>query len=221
MDFYKELYSQLSTSENSNYENICLISQEPLEKNHITLYCNHSFNYLPLFYEVNNQMKTNWKKMFTIQCPYCRKLTNGVLPYLPEIKDIKIIGVNSPESKCFKTNRCEYVIKSGKNKNNSCKKKCFHKYCKIHLSIVEKMKHKKDISSENNKRCIAKLVSNIQCKYNGKINITNDLHTIMSNESKKELHTKTVIDDTNFNNEIQYYVCGIHKNILHSIKDKI
>ena len=36
----------------SSYDNICLISKEPLHPNHITLVCNHKFNYIPIYKEV-------------------------------------------------------------------------------------------------------------------------------------------------------------------------
>ena len=53
IDFYKEL----NMSSDNNLNNTCLITNEPLGKNKITLPCNHSFNYLPLYKEVCKQKK--------------------------------------------------------------------------------------------------------------------------------------------------------------------
>ena len=56
-EFFKELNEQLNekSDENETNKDICLISMEKLEENHITLPCSHKFNYLPLFHEVKRQ----------------------------------------------------------------------------------------------------------------------------------------------------------------------
>ena len=47
INFYDELYKSIcSPSNNENTDNICLISNEPLIENFVTLDCNHKFNYL-------------------------------------------------------------------------------------------------------------------------------------------------------------------------------
>lgn len=67
LDFFKELKNIRSNHETSssshasvslniqdtpNNNNKCLITDEPLRKDHITLICSHKFNYVPLFKEV-------------------------------------------------------------------------------------------------------------------------------------------------------------------------
>ena len=64
IDFYGELLNSLCEStiesknnrENKNDE-LCLITQQPLEEHFVTLECNHKFNYLPLFKEIKRQKK--------------------------------------------------------------------------------------------------------------------------------------------------------------------
>ena len=42
---------------NTEYDNCCLISKEPLDRNYIKLECNHSFNYMPLYNEIKIMFK--------------------------------------------------------------------------------------------------------------------------------------------------------------------
>ena len=61
IDFYKELLESvcettLDDKKNEKQEeDLCLITQQPLEEHFIVLDCNHKFNYLPLFHEVKRQ----------------------------------------------------------------------------------------------------------------------------------------------------------------------
>ena len=50
IDFYAELYSSLDNKDTQNQldetnNNVCLITDESLEANSVTLLCNHKFNY--------------------------------------------------------------------------------------------------------------------------------------------------------------------------------
>ena len=57
-----------------------------------------------------------------IICPYCREIQINKIPYIPcqGIKSYK--NVNS----CLETKlECTWVYKSGKNKNNTCKRNGF------------------------------------------------------------------------------------------------
>ena len=79
----------------------CLISQQPLTKSHITLPCSHTFNYMPLYRDVFKQKQKNLLEVCTlkinqIKCPYCRVVTEQLLPYLPSECTDKCHGVNSP-----------------------------------------------------------------------------------------------------------------------------
>jgi hypothetical protein len=142
--FYKELSKILNTdatqddglSENTivsdNTSNICLITKEKLEPNHITLSCNHKFNYVPLYNEVvnqknkqNNMYETTKLSANQIKCPYCRVLTNKLLPYIayPSVKLIK--NVNSYITYSYNNNP-DYFLHAPKcsydNTKNPCQK---------------------------------------------------------------------------------------------------
>ena len=53
-NFNKLLMQELSKDSIDNYDNICLISNEPLEE-HITFTCKHKFNYIPIYNEIKKQ----------------------------------------------------------------------------------------------------------------------------------------------------------------------
>ena len=82
-DFYKEISTINNTNINikdtpDNDNNVCLISGENLNDSHISLDCNHKFNYFYIFNEIINQKnnKTKFSKILKInemKCPYCRK----------------------------------------------------------------------------------------------------------------------------------------------------
>lgn len=229
MDFYQELYTQLSSNTEIDEENMCLISHEPLNDTKVELYCKHSFNYIPLFYEVKNQhygynSKSMYHKECAIKCPYCRKITNGVLPYLPTIKDVKLYGVNSPKNKCIKQDKCKYVFKFGKNKGTYCNTLCMNGLCSRH----EKMKHTIHTTTpKDTYSCIAKLKSGLQCKYSGKFDATKEvIHSITKYNSNKEqtailkqnnIETLTILSIDGVKDGETYYVCGVHKNICKKI----
>ena len=115
--------------------NICLITKEKLEPNHITLSCNHKFNYVPLYNEVGNQ-KNKQNNIYEIaklssnqiKCPYCRAITNKLLPYIayPSVKVIK--NVNSYVTTSYNNNP-DYFLYAPKcshatinNTKNPCQK---------------------------------------------------------------------------------------------------
>lgn len=115
--------------------NICLITKEKLEPNHITLSCNHKFNYMPLYNEVVNQ-KNKQNNIYEIaklssnqiKCPYCRAITNKLLPYIayPSVKVIK--NVNSYVTTSYNNNP-DYFLYAPKcshatinNTKNPCQK---------------------------------------------------------------------------------------------------
>jgi len=103
IQFYDELYKSISLStndENYNTDNNCLISNEPLTENFVTLECNHKFNYLPLYKDILNHKKkfnvleSRALKTIELRCPYCKNIQKKLLPYieLPGVKQIH--GVN-------------------------------------------------------------------------------------------------------------------------------
>ena len=135
-----DLFNKLLYEENENENEIyCLISYEKLEDNFITLKCNHSFNYLPLYNEVVYQktkkiLDNSKLKLNEIKCPYCRTITNNLIPYYKyyDVKNIK--GVTYPEHYTMKLHQCEHV----KNNVRCCKFGCITKdgiFCNNHIKI--------------------------------------------------------------------------------------
>jgi len=111
--------------ENKKEDNICLISNTLLEDNYIKLECNHRFNYLPLYYEIVEQktkkILDNYKlRIEQIKCPYCRNVSNFILPYYKyyNIKNIK--GVTSPFKLSVSLYRCEYIDKKNICNEDAC-----------------------------------------------------------------------------------------------------
>ena len=105
-----------SGDNNDEDDDICLISKEKLHPNHITLSCKHKFNYIPIYKEISyqkNKINTSFEitKLLNneIKCPYCRQITNKLLPYIPypSVKQIKY--VNSPHDMCMSATKCQHV----------------------------------------------------------------------------------------------------------------
>ena len=121
-------------SEDLNSDNnICLISNNKLEDNYITLKCNHSFNYIDIYNEVYNQkvckiLDNKFLKLYEIKCPYCRRVSNFLLPYYKYYKVKNERGVTNPKEFCLRTQTCSYIYKNG----NTCK----HDGCLINNTIL-------------------------------------------------------------------------------------
>ena len=109
---------------------VCLITNLPLENNYITLNCKHKFNYISLYNEVvyqktrrlldNARLRVN-----EIKCPYCRTITQKLLPYYKYYGVEQIKGVNYPPILCMVVNRCEYITNKKMKCNSSA---CLTKY---------------------------------------------------------------------------------------------
>jgi hypothetical protein len=153
INFFSELEKELSKKETNSKENICLITREQLESNYITLACNHKFNYLPLYKEICNQKLDNYLEVThlsinQIKCPYCRQITNKLLPFIKH-KDVEYKkGINYPLKYCMKLHSCQWIIKSGKNRNNTCNKCAFVTEHGIYCNLHEKLCKKKKIHKE-------------------------------------------------------------------------
>lgn len=138
-DFYKELnMSKTNKIENEKKEKICMISHDKLTYNSITLPCNHSFNYLPLY----NELIESQKKNKTICCPYCRKVCNKLIPYIPLKSVQKIYGLNSPENQCLPSPKCCKIISCGIKKGSTCDSNGIEyaegTFCKKHIPEIIK-----------------------------------------------------------------------------------
>ena len=143
IDFFSELNKELS---NSNQNEICLLTHQLLEENHITLQCNHKFNYIPLYYEVCNQKKDNYLEtthllINQIKCPYCRNITNKLLPYIEHKDVVYKRGVNCPLKYCMALYSCQWM-KYGRNKcqvlcNKGAFKSEYGTYCSHHFNLCK------------------------------------------------------------------------------------
>ena len=98
----------------SDDNNVCLITNEPLNSFHVCLQCGHKFNYEPLYQEVLRQKGRmgihNYHEKIDvnqIKCPYCRTMTNKLLPFIGQHPVIKrLSGVNSPSHMCMPGVKC-------------------------------------------------------------------------------------------------------------------
>lgn len=134
--------------------NKCLITYENLDENFIKLPCGHKFNYVPLYKEIINQKK-NSSKIFEvnklekhqIKCPYCRNISNNLLPFIP-LKGVSLInGVNYPYKYCMPSNyNCRWKFLTGKNKGKICNGPAYTLnnlcFCKNHHKITSLNKQK-------------------------------------------------------------------------------
>ena len=156
IDFFNELKKEEydTTSSNKN----CLITQTNLTDNFITLDCNHTFNYIPLYNEVVkqksrlNSFETTHLKLNEIKCPYCRTINKQLLPFI-DISGINMIkGINCPKKLCMKLHSCEWIFKTGKNKNTCCNKSAIKinsgTYCEKHCNVFTK-KNKLPVDNYN------------------------------------------------------------------------
>ena len=57
LDFYNEINinDEDNHDNNLNYDNICLITNEPLIDKFVTMECGHKFNYIPLYNDLFKQ----------------------------------------------------------------------------------------------------------------------------------------------------------------------
>ena len=118
IDFYEELYKSLDIEETNEKteedNNLCLITNQPLIDNFVTLNCKHKFNYIPLFLDIkNHKQKFNGMEgsssrlaINEIRCPYCRTKQDGVLPYYEDLGLEQILGVNWFDIKYCNSNSC-------------------------------------------------------------------------------------------------------------------
>jgi hypothetical protein len=107
IDFYREININDERNDNLNYDDICLITNEPLIDKFVTMECGHKFNYIPLYNDLfkqkycTNMMEEYRLKINEIRCPYCRSISTQLIPFYENfciIKDLfirKIIGVNN------------------------------------------------------------------------------------------------------------------------------
>ena len=113
-DFFSELNDQVKEKGQEDIS-MCMISHELLTYNSITLSCGHSFNYMPLY----NELCLHNNKQY-IDCPYCRKKADKLIPFIPLPGITKIYGVNYPPKLSMLPPKCCFIIKTGMYKGLPC-----------------------------------------------------------------------------------------------------
>jgi len=217
-DSFQELLLK-SFNENTDYENnnICLITQEKLNDDHISLpNCNHSFNYNPLYEEIckqkvqYNSLETQKLGIWQIKCPYCRNTVQGVLPWRGNC--MKTRYVNWPWEYSFIKNHCKYEFGSGKKKGKMCNKLCEKDYCHNHKKIMDRRKKKqeeKEKEKKENKNNLTKMTVK-QLKTYCKIHKIKKYSTLRKKEILKLINTywfklhsnKQAMESVQFYNQI-------------------
>ncbi len=122
-EMFFNLLNEANFTTDNNNKKICYITNEELNNTSITLPCNHSFNYYPLYQEIVKQKcsirnRLNHLLLWMIECPYCRKVHNGILPYKKITGVRRIKGVNSPKEWGLYTEKCK-----------ECNEPCMHDFC--------------------------------------------------------------------------------------------
>tara|TARA_Y100000591_G_scaffold333321_1_gene375705 strand:+ start:8922 stop:9569 length:648 start_codon:yes stop_codon:yes gene_type:complete len=166
-NFYELLNTELENDDNSNN---CLITNQPLTDNHIELSCGHKFNYMPLFLEVKNQktqkiLDNSKLSINQIKCPYCRSISNNILPYFKYYTRELIRGVNTPKKYSLNLYECQHILKS---KNTTCNNPA----CKTEKGILCN-KHYKDNVSNTHKQIYNKCVTINTDSLNNQHNLDN------------------------------------------------
>lgn len=117
--------TDILTQDRDINEKKCLISDELLEKNYIKLDCQHCFNYIPIYNEVVYQktkriLDNRFLKNNQIKCPYCRTITNNLLPYIKyyDVKNLPGVTCNNG-LQMYGCQQCNYVYKY-KKKQHKC-----------------------------------------------------------------------------------------------------
>jgi len=165
---FNELLQDDNKAVSSNEK--CLISNEDLESNYIKLDCGHKYNYLDLYNEIVYQktkkiLDNNRLKINEMKCPYCRNITNKLLPFYKYYNVNYIRGVNGPTNFTMNLNKCEYIVKNKQTKmKDSCNASaCNTKYgmfCNTHFKYT---KREEDLLNDYNVE---------KYKYLNKMNVT-------------------------------------------------
>ena len=171
IDFYNEINNKKESYLNNNYDDACLITNEPLTDKFVTMECGHKFNYIPLYNDLfkqkyfTNVMEEVKLQVNQIRCPYCRKVTNNLIPFyenfciLNDVYVRKIIGVNYyklGEMLNYLQEKTLWEIE--KQKVNKYKKKQFQMEVKENkLKVKEKLKEDKLKAKENKLKAKEKL----------------------------------------------------------------
>ena len=157
IDFYQEINN---INNDSNQEELCLLTGEKLNDNYIVLNCKHKFNHLPLYNELckqksrYNTLEITRLSINEIKCPYCREITDKILPFIIDDNIELKNGINYPSKYCMQINNCSWIFKNGKNKNNKCNCSSFifnnNNFCLKHHKINNRLNSNfNNFSNEN------------------------------------------------------------------------
>ena len=139
--FLKLLKDTVTIEESEEDTKKCYISDEVLDDTSVTLECNHTFNYVPLYNDIIKQKhsirnKFNHLMTTNIECPYCRQIQSKLLPYKKLEGVRRIRGVNSPKEWCMMANRC--LVCSLPCSSTFCCKGHDLLYNKCHCMVIHK-----------------------------------------------------------------------------------
>ena len=229
IDFFAELNKSTSNNniiidnndnnvihnDNDNSLEKCLISNKPLDKNHIKLQCNHTFNFIPLYLEIKQQKTIkNFNEIVLlkknqIKCPYCRNIQSKLLPYYNNHNESldsdiveKLSGVNMPKKDCMWLHKCSGLFKAGPNKGQRCNKLCNDFMCLQHIKQLDKNNNTTTTTAANRNnqtcnKCNATNINGKKCKKSGKNCVTISVDGI----------------------EYKKYLCTTHNNKYLTFKD--
>ena len=196
IDLFNSIINSAEEIERS--DNLCLITNLPLSDNHIELTCKHKFNYLPLHKELEYQktkkiLDNNRLRLNEIKCPYCRTITNRLIPFYKYYNVKQIRGVNSPPNLCIFKNECEYISKKTNKKctNYACITKCGI-FCNNHMKynfqdeiIIESLdKNQQQFYKKRLVKNLKELLKQNKCKVGG---TKNELVTRILIEKSKNM----------------------------------
>lgn len=211
-----DFYSEIDNIDLNEEENICLISNLPLDENHITLKCGHKFNYRPIYNDVinvksNHRMLVKRIEIDQLQCPYCRNIQRCLLPYIPKLRLPKKDGVNWINASKYFPHRV--YSKMGDCSVVSCEKNvqtiwdddkvkepfCFMHYnkkyprtCKNRKVLGEKIQEKPLSSINNNTQNDSLLIDISDTALNEVISVSqieNNNHNEIENNTKNNTST--------------------------------
>ena len=83
------------------------------------------------------KLENNFIRLNEIKCPYCRKISNNLLPYFKYYNIEQIKGVNYPNNYSLKMNSCQYIDKKNNKCNDNACITCFGSFCNKHFKYTK------------------------------------------------------------------------------------
>ena len=160
INFYEELHKSLNNNDTDNSTSTCLITNMPLENDHITLKCNHKFNYYAIYNDIVNHktkyniMERHNLKTNEIRCPYCRAIHKELLPQRDNYKNVNGVNcINIHSENEYKQGICNYPYCSNifvklLQLDNSTYCSNHHKIIKIKIIMKQKEEKKEKVKQK-------------------------------------------------------------------------